>query len=207
MNILYLSNIAQLICAIIITVNYRNVKNTTERYFLHFLWLTILTEALSIFLAYGLHKDNFWLSNLWMVTSLLFYLFWFENVLVTKKQKIIKFIFLGVLFSIGLGVLFEDLFNELSKIIFSVGSISIVACCMLYFLEIIQNRLHEKLTGQPQFWITTALLTFNTGMLPLVLLSDKLKFDGTAYFVTITVLNILLYGFFIIAFTWGARKK
>ena len=57
----YLINVLELVAAIMALIHYKKYVNSSERYFLHFLWVTFFIDAILGPLSIFLEFDNTWL--------------------------------------------------------------------------------------------------------------------------------------------------
>ena len=173
-------------------------KNTSERYFLHFLVYSVLTEFVGLFFKDLFRFDNFIIYNVYMIVSFLFYLYWFQRVLKNKKFVYILTVFFMVfaLYSI----VTEDAFVALFQFAFVAGIMCIITLTLYYFVKALKSEQITAFLKDPKFWIVTGLFLFHLGFLPTLLLMLKLDMLSVRYYLVITSLNIVLYGCYIKAF-------
>lgn len=178
-------------------------KNSTQRLFLFFLIYVVINESVALVLRI-LEMSSVFIYNIYMIISFSFYLYWFGLVLRNKKMAnlFLSLFIITVLFSF----IFESFWESLSSLPFTVGTVLVLLCVGSYFLEIIGKTKTIILQRSQKFWIITGLLIFNVGFLPLVFLQKELDTLGMAYSIVMTLLNVLLYGCYIIGFLC-LRKK
>ena len=88
----------QIITVCLATKYYKKYKNSTEKYFLHFLWYTIINESIGIYTVYYLKISYIEIYIIFIFLSFLFYFHWMLKIIKSKiRKKVI--IALSVLFS------------------------------------------------------------------------------------------------------------
>ena len=192
------------ICALVITFNYGKISNSTEKYFIYFIWFTFAVEVLGLILSFNFRLNNIWISNFWICINFLFYLFWFGKILKNKKWNLPMLIVLII--SILIAFFVENLQSEFSKIIYLSGTILIIIHCIMYFFESLQSNLQTNLIYQRRFWIVSAQFIFSICMTPLIIFAKELNYGGELYNYILLILNFFLYLFLIIAFSWATKK-
>lgn len=207
MYFLYITNFLEIVAAVSATIYFKKYRWSNERYFLYFLWFTVVIEILGGILGDVFSVDTFRLYNFYMVASFLFYLYWYYLILRTKSLKIIILIFVSLFILV---VLWDLIFhNKLGyqEYTFVTGALFTLTCTIFHFRQLLYSDEILVLKNKLSFWISTGLLLFNMGMIPLMLLSDYFDFVGNIYYIiTIVFLNIILYGCYIIGFQWAKEK-
>lgn len=128
------------------------------------------------------------------------------------KKTILVSALLFVLFAVITNLLYTPphSFNTLA---YCFGAICIIVGIVLKFYEMLQNPSDFNFLRNPFFYILFAYLLFLVGTLPYFAMGNWLYFvKGYKTTVRIlvnvmSVLNIILYGTYTIAFLWMARKK
>lgn len=197
--------VLELITALIATINWRKYSRTTEKYFLHFIWLTFFTDFFgSIILAYCFNSNNYALYNSYKIFVLLFLLNWYHTIL--KNNVIVNYALIVYLISLFFSFYYESFFYNLQKINFLTGSLILVVCSFTYFIEILKSEILYSLRRSLPFWITIGNLLFFIGVIPLILLFDKLRITYLSFNIVLAILNTILYTSYIIGFIWMKKK-
>lgn len=188
--------------ALIFAITYwKYYKNTKQRYFLHLLVLIFATEIMSTVQKDYFEAPNYFYYNILSFITQLFYLIWFYKV--SDKNLVLKSgILVYVLIAIC-SVFFEPFFHGLNKTLWFSGAIIILFNATYYFYLLLkENEIIHFLKDQT-FWITTGLLIYHIGYLPLLffLEIDLFKSDTLYYRIPVLLLNIVLYGCFSKSFT------
>lgn len=182
------------------------------KYFPPFLLITVLVEIAGFELSKR-GMSNVLLYSLFTTFEFVFYLLVLRSIIQSKKAKrIIQFI----IWAYPVLALFNISFIQVHtfhSITYSLGCLIIVGVCVFYFLELFRLSKSVNLLRQPGFWISSGLLFFYTCGFPLVGMVNFLH--GLNYVVmreigfVLTLLNILLYSLFSIAFLCrlGMRKS
>ncbi|WP_273568870.1 hypothetical protein [Maribacter halichondriae] len=203
----YLITLVQLLAAIWATISFKKYRHSAERYFLHFLWFTVGIEITAGVLSDVFSIDTYWLYNFYMVVSFLFFFYWYYTILRTKTQK--KAILVFVLIFIGM-VIWDFMYRDelgYQEFTFVSGAFLIMICTMFHFRQLLYSDEVLVLKHKLSFWISTGLLLFNMGMIPLMLLTDYFDFGANKYYLTTIIgLNFILNGCYIIGFQWTKEK-
>jgi len=182
-------------------INKRKILNNSSlRYFIYYLVFVFLIIEVSANLVRKFTSlGNHFIYNIYDIVTYTFFLFWFYSIL--KQKKMVKFLmliyFIGLIFSL----IFEDFFNILN-INYYIGTIIILILVVTYFSSLLQKKEVIHFTKISEFWISTGILTFNIGYLPIAfLLNFQLaQNDRVTIQIVILLLNVILYGCFIKAF-------
>lgn len=200
--IIYTALLAALVAAI---WHWPLYKHSTQRWFLFFLIYVVVQEVVGFVLPL-FDISNFAVSNIYIIISFSFYLYWFG--LILRKRKIPYLFLLLFLISVPFSIYFEDVFwVDLLLSSFTAGTVLVLFCIALYFLELLGESKIVNLHQSQRFWIIAGLLIFNIGFLPLVFLGNYLDTYGLAYSIVLTILNVILYGTYTIGFLCLQRNK
>lgn len=204
--LLQVITVLELTAATLATVTFPKYKHTKERNFRYFLWFTVAVELLGTLLRLTDHP-NYWLYNLFMIISFLFYLHWYYTVLENKMLKQVIVLFAIIFLSVGVWNASKETVNSYYELTFVVGAVFTLVCTVFHFWQLLNSDEVLVVKHRLSFWISTGLLLFNMGMIPFMLLSDYFNFIGSGYYVTtIVALNVLLYGCYIIGFLWVKER-
>lgn len=200
----YLLPLIEFTAAFFATIHFNKYKNSSERYFMYFLWYTFIVDFTGVILK-SFSIDNSWLYNIFTITSFLFYFYWFYTVLKRKAFKNMA-ILAAVLF---LGVTLLTYFvPELSGrgYAFVTAAIGLLILTVFNHYQLLKGDEVLVLKYKLSFWISTALLLFYMGIIPLMLLSGYLGVEGSNFYIILVSLNVILYGCYVIGFIWTKEK-
>ncbi len=201
----FLISALEFMAAIIASIYYKKYVNSTERYFLHFLWTTFFIDTI-LGPMFGLFKiDNTWVYYGYTGLSFLFYHWWYRRILESKLYKKIV-ITLNIIFIILYIINGSNPGLQQYSFVIGASFLLIMAGFHLHELFISDHTLNLKY--KLSFWITAALLLFNIGMIPFMLLSQyfNLWTSNYTFFIILFFLNSCLYGCYIIGFIWTKKK-
>ena len=177
-----------------------------------FLLITLLVEILGSYL-WSIKKNNLTLYNFFSIFEFCFYL-WIVSLIIQKKRvkKTIRIIIILYSISAIVNILFIQGMKTFHTVTYSLGCLLVVIFCIYYFLELFRRPKSEKLYLNPAFWICTALLFFYCCGFPLYALLiywdekiPKLILNNLENI--FSILNIVLYTLFIIAFLCLRTRK
>lgn len=189
-----------LICLIIAQKNYHKYKDTSEKFFLHFLGYTFLTELIGLYTAYVLEINFTVIYNIFIIVSFLYYFYWFYTVLKVKNQRIV-IVFLSILFFI-FGVynfITIDHYNFHGNT-FVFGALVNVLTSFFLFAQLLNDKEQIEIRHNLKFWIATGLLLFNVGIVPLMMFSEQFNAYHNVRTVILQALNVILYSCYSLGF-------
>ena len=197
----------QIITVCLATKYYKKYKNSTEKYFLHFLWYTIINESIGIYTVYYLKISYIEIYIIFIFLSFLFYFHWMLKIIKSKiRKKVI--IALSVLFS---GVAIYNFFtlewNNYHYSTFVCGSIIYILLSLFFFSQLLNDKKVIHVKQNLKFWIATGLLLFNVGMIPLLVLSDLFSADDSLRVIILISLNLILYTCYSLGFIWSKKEQ
>ncbi len=201
----YSINALELIAAIVALIHYKKYANSSERYFLLFLWATFFIDSILGPLSSFFNIDNTWLYYGYTGVSFLFYYLWYHTILAEKLfktiTKVLSVVFMVLYVLNGTNV-------EFQKYSFVIGASFVLILAGFHLHQLFNSDYTLKIKYKLSFWITIALLLFNIGMIPFILLSKYFNiWVGNSIFIIILFfLNLVLYGSYIIGFTWTKKK-
>ncbi|MDD7887307.1 hypothetical protein [Flavivirga sp. 57AJ16] len=201
----YLINALELIAAVFALVHYKKYVNSSERYFLLFLWVTFFIDAILGPLSIFLKLDNTWLYYGYTGISFLFYYWWYHTILMERLYKIIIKV-LSVIFTVLYAL--NSLNVELHQYSFIIGASFLLIFAGFHLHQLFNSDYTLKIKHKLSFWITIALVLFNIGMLPFILLSKYFNvwINNLAFTSIFFILNMILYSCYIIGFSWTKKK-
>jgi len=192
---------------------YKKFKGTVYCYFLYYILWTFFVELIynTIRYYYIHYKEIIFNSNFTynihiIVTYLFFFLFYKT---ISKKNKTIYniFVLVFVLFVLfNYFILKNNFLDGLNTNNIIVGGILLLISLILFLIEIINN---EEIIFNIQkafvFWISVGLLLFYVGIIPIMISKEILDYNET-YMNVLILLNVLMYGSFVIGFIKSDTK-
>ena len=196
----------QLIAAIVGVWNYNKLTLPREKYFILLLWFTFVVELLRLLLN-DLFSIDFTLGHeIYSIISFLFYFYWYYNVLERRFSKIVTITFtIAFLVTTGLAYLFPVELGG-KGYAFVTGATGLLVLTFFHFYQLLKSDEVLVVKYKLSFWVSTALLLFYMGILPLILLAGFLEIKGSNYTIILICLNLILYGCYIIGFLWMKKK-
>lgn len=197
--------IIQFIAAMIALINYKNLKGTTEAYFVYFLIYVLVTELLGYF-SYFLGIENNLFYNIYSLISIIFYLYWYSLIMPQYSK------FLGYMGIMYMVVYIWDayVFGMTSSLLekpLIVGTLFVIVCTTLFFYNLLKSDRVEFFIQDRRFWFVTGMFIFYVSFLPLLVLTHFEDAFQTSFKVAITALNIILYTCFCIGILMGKKNE
>jgi len=206
-DLTYITHIWELLAAVIATVNFKKFENSSENIFLYFLWFTFIVDLAGGFIGDFFGINTYWIYNIYMMISFLFFYFWYHTILEGKKQKLVVILFALIFLAISSRNLIFESWEQYHKYSFVTGALFTLICAIFHFWQLLNSDEVLEIKFKLSFWISTGLLLFNVGMIPFMLLSEYFDFSGNAYYIFIIIgLNLILYGCYSIGFLWTKAK-
>jgi len=196
----------ELLAAVMAVVFYKRYVQSNERYFLYFLWYTFLIEIGGAVLGHVFSMDNHWLYNAFTITSFLFYFYWYYTILKRKLFRRTIVIFTGIFIGVAAISLFYQDWSQYHSYTFITGALFVLVLTLFHFYKLLNSDEVLIVKYKLSFWISTALLLFNMGMIPFMFLSEYTDLNDLSYLIILLSLNLILYGCYIIGFTWTKRE-
>lgn len=175
-----------------------------------FLLLTVIIEIIGWQLVdRGINTAI--LYNLFTTFEFEFYLFLLYNIIQSPKAKrTILYCICAYPLLVAVNICFIQV-NAFHSITYALGCLLIVAVCIYYFFELFQLPKSVDLKKEPAFWICSGLLFFYCCSFPLFALSNYLHSVSVIILrnlaSVVTILNVLLYTSFIVAFLCNLRAR
>ena len=76
----------------------------------------------------------------------------------------------------------------------------------MYFSELLNSNQVLNLKEKLSFWISTGLLLFNVGMVPLMVFSERFNANNELRIVILICLNAILYTCYSLGFIWSKKE-
>jgi hypothetical protein len=200
-----INTIATLISVIAGIVFYKRLQPKWVQHFFYFVLFCLLVDVGAHYYSAYFKKSNHFIINIYMIVCFAGYFLIFHKIAETKKMKLILYIFFSIylLFSLY-DIFFINGFYFFNSYSYSVGSILIIICCLLYFMRMLTSDNLINYFRIPAFWIVTGLLFYFAGnLVQMSLFSyilNNLDPGGKVYTMISVTLNIFLYGCFTISF-------
>jgi len=199
----------EIISLLIALFFYIQKRNKILKYFIPFLFLTVIVEFTGWWWTVHNGPWKFAMYNIFTPVEFLFYAFLFY-IHLNKPifKKIILFFSPVFILCTVLNMLWiQGINNTFNNYIFLLGSFCVVVFCCLYFYEsVLPDKIDLQLSLQPFFWICSGLLINYLGSVIInalfeYLTSNDLQSEGRRIYITINnSLNVILYSSFCIAF-------
>ncbi len=204
----YLINLLQLITAIIALKSYEKYKYSTEKCFLPFLWIAFLVDFTSGILADYFLIHNYWVYNIYIGLSMLFYFYWYHTILIHKLNKKLTLLFSFIFILVYFANFLNNKATEFLDYGFVTGAVFIVILTGFYLYQLANSNNVLSIKYKLSFWIALALILFYVGMVPFMLLSSYFNVWGGSnmFFIILLCLNIILCSCYIIGFLWTKKK-
>lgn len=176
-----------------------------------YLLVTILVQQLGNYMSRnGIH--NALLYNCYSIFEFIFYLFILREIIQNRRiKRIILFILIIYPLIALFNVFYAGIGTAFNSDTYAIGCIVIVILCIIYFVELFQLPKAANLKNEPSFWICTAILFAYVCTFPFW---GLVNFMNTApkivianLMTIITIINILSYSLFTIAFLCKIRIR
>ncbi len=205
-------------------LNY-NPRDRVTQFFVAFLALNFLVGIFSFiprlvnFVAPLQHlqttflNNDYWLYNPFIILGYSLYAWYFRIGLRSKKRRLIVVLGILTLNIVGYTHLFyEDIFFYAhSMLVFLLGFLLIVTSISFYYYELLKSDKVLVINKSVKMYISIGYLFYNLLCMPVWIYSHKYynhlnpKF-GALYSFTISLSHILIYGIYIFAFLYCAKK-
>lgn len=159
-------------------------------------------------------EDNYWIYNIYLIGSMLFYISYFKWFLSSKGSVLVLNIFSVLFFIIGSFYLIFSggLFNSFSSFTVIVGTLLIFLSISLYYLELLNSNQILRVYKTMPFYVSVAALLFHLCTTPLFIYSTYFSetLNPDFYKLYIQVIfgsNFLMYTIYIIGFIICAQNK
>lgn len=172
-NYTLITHSLEFLAAITGLIFFKKFKNSHVRYFIYFLVFIAISDtlcfytyfvkpnmSLSFLIGTKLEKSHWWANLYWVIGAIMFFTFYYYNILKIKSfKKFIKlssysfFVFSIIFIIINWESFFNSFFFELD--IF--GAVVIFLCVVLYFIEILQSDNILEFYKSINFYISVAI--------------------------------------------------
>ncbi len=225
-NYYILTHSVEIIAAVTGLFCFKKYKRTAAIYFIYFLVFVALSEllgeythlvegdgVLSFLKGTNIERNYWWSTLYWVIGAILFYTFYFQKIIKSKKNilviKIARNVFLY--FSI-IHIIFnwQDFFSKFSPILVVAGAFIIFLLVILYFIEILNSERILTFYKSINFYISATILIWWLIITPLVFYDMYFsKADWSFVFLKWQIYlfaNIFMYLTFTFALLWCNPK-
>jgi len=200
-SILYAAQGFALVAAI---YNWKNNKHTTQKYFLHLMIFIALTEITANITRIYFDLNNSGIYNLYIIVSFIFFFYWFYQIL--EHKKLVTVLSALFILLIPFSLYQENFTSSFLDIVTYSGSIITITLSFLYLRQLLSKDEIIVFSTLSPFWISSGLLIFYSGFIPMLFLQDLYGFNRVTFQFVMTILNITLYGCFTKAFLCRLKK-
>lgn len=205
---------------------YRRDKGKNSFFLTCFLGLTIVFELLGAYTVFietydsltnlkgTVWENNYWLYNIQLIISALFYTTYFKWQLTSKVMvKILNVLLLLFLLGSVSYLLFSEIyFVSFSPFTLIVGTLMILASISMYYLELLQSDLILNVTRSLPFYVSIGALIFHLCTPPLFLYGIYFSESINPEFVSTYKLiifgsNFIMYTIYILGFIICAQSR
>lgn len=198
---------------------FKRYDDTVLKHLPIFIIYTFFTELLGYFIKFhddfqffsdeGKDWHNVIIFNIYQVVAFA-YFFWVYKKLSVKREnkKLIRGLAIITFSTYFLSLFFQDPFHIGLFYAHSIGSLSLVACIVLYFLEKANSTFKFPKVDNLMFWVSVGLAIFYS-LFPFLILTGYLRYEIWVEYHFQTVLSILIvtmYVIFNIGFILGKKK-
>ncbi|PKA82287.1 hypothetical protein ATE92_0415 [Ulvibacter sp. MAR_2010_11] len=204
--LLYIITLLELLAAIMATIHFKKYRASYEKYFLFFMWYTFLVDLTGGLIGDVFLMNNAWLYNAFIITSFLFYFNWYYTILRRSNFKKAVIAFTIIFSVVALFNLFFVSWKAYHSYTFFTGAAFLLVLTLFHFHQLLNSNEVLIVKHKLSFWISTGLLLFYMGMIPLIYLLKYIGIEHLSYLFILISLNVILYGCYTIGFIWTKKK-
>lgn len=176
-----------------------------------YLFITFTVEYMAVQMSYK-GANTVTLYNVFGTIEIVFYLWMFSRIIhETTIKKVLKSFIWAYPLAVIINKTFIQKGEQYHTLTAGLGSLLIVLAAIYYFYELFQSEKSVDLVREPSFWISSGLLFFYSCSFPLFSLVSHFYSPSNKiinYLASLSsLLNILLYSSFIIAFLCRIRIR
>ncbi len=195
------------IAAILSLILFHKYNKTPLKYIPIILWYSFSNELIGIFL---LNSYNVILYNIYNIVFFLYFFYLFQHILQHKRTKLWA-IYSGIIFLVAIitNLFYHNFLLESQLISYLIGAILLIICIVLFYIEIINSSKILYIKTNLFFWISTGLLLFYIGYIPIKLVRSFYELKDNLFLSLSLVqylLIIIMNSCFIIGFLWMKKK-
>lgn len=174
------------------------------------IFFSFLTEFVGINLTSWTGFVNYCVFNFYILVSFLYYIFLLKQLLNHLNHKRFANLCLIVFFLFYLAnlIFIQKNISETFTYSFAIGVIFVLLLSCLYLVEIFNSKKILNFRKSIFFWFILGILLFHVPYLPFMLAINWFLIESTdsIYSLVLFILNVLMYGCFIIGFIWSEKK-
>lgn len=217
MLIFSISSLPLIFSLIISILFYKRLRPRWLRVFTFILIFFLITDYTAFLYSRITHQSNHFIINIVLLITFPFYLIVFYKAI--EKQilkKIVLFFSAAFLFFYFYNIIYKQGFLSINSYTYSVGSIIMIICCLLYFAQLFVSEKEINYFTLPIFWISTGIMFYYAinliyNSLVNYIIKEHIDPHGNIFAVFMIVSNLILYGLFSIGFLsnqkWKAQKS
>ncbi|AGC77617.1 hypothetical protein LX97_02193 [Nonlabens dokdonensis] len=172
--------------------NYKTIKGTSEKYFPHFITLTLIFDAIAIYMVWAMEISASKSSDIYGIIFISFIIWWYFQLLNNKLLLIVSIILLIVSYSLDL------LYNTNIESEFPIRVVSSAIIVLISVFVFLQNQIlnnqHIDYLKLRAFWISIGLLIYQVTLMPVLLFLPNLSRLDWELNLVLSFINIALYG-------------
>jgi hypothetical protein len=198
----------QLVTAIFATIYFKKYNEGFIKYFLVFLWYTVINDFFGKYYSIYINNNNKIFYNIYQIVQFGFYLTLFYFNIKNKTNKNVILLFLSLYFvSILINCSYENFITSYFQTTYIIGAAFTVIAIIMYFSEILNSDKIIIINKILLFWISTAILIYYLPSIPFMVVqkyyikSLTLPYINIAKYFLVFVLNVL----FISGFIWSKK--
>ncbi|MGB1451522.1 MAG: hypothetical protein ACPG7E_07420, partial [Marinirhabdus sp.] len=148
-----------------------------------------------------------WIYNTFMFFSFLFYFYWYYRIFKNKLFKTLVVLFAISFVTVAIAHWLLPGWESFHMYTYLTGAVLLFMSTLLHFYELLYKEELFVIKHKLGFWISTGLLLFYIGLIPLTIFRGGLNTEGLAYNLLLVGLNLILYGCYTIGFLWLKKKE
>ena len=201
--------IIEFIAIVVALLYFNKVRSSIYKYFVYYLLFVGLSETTSLIVSFVYRLANHFVTNIYILVTFIFYLFFYKKLFKSKKIKNVITVFIGLFASVYAFEFFsiKDLFFlKIFNYSYVFGSILLVITLILFLIEIINDeKIIFNIKKSLIFWISVGLLLFHIGTIPIIISTKYLNYNHIHQYV-LAGLNVIMYGVFSLGFILSDKK-
>lgn len=174
------------------------------------IFFSVLTEFVGSNLTRWTGMINYCVYNFYILASFSYYLILLKYLLIQRSYRRTADIFLIVfiLFYLSNLIFIQKSISETFTDSFALGVLFVLILSCLYLVEIFNSKKILNFRKSIFFWFILGVLLFHVPFLPFMLAIKwfLIESNETIYSLMLFILNVLMYGCFIIGFIWSEKK-
>ncbi len=174
------------------------------------IFFSFLTEFVGMNLTRWTGWINYCVYNFYILVSLSYYLFLLKHLLahISHRRTANFFLIVFFLFYLTNLIFIQKDISATFTYSFAIGVIFVLILACLYLVEIFNSKKILNFRKSIFFWFILGVLLLHVPYLPFMLAIDwfLIESNESIYSLVLFILNVLMYGCFIIGFIWSEKK-